>query len=110
MYFVKRPFVKVGIVRHDQDALNMHIVFWKTVGREDEVAKEGRNFARSSSKHCSSTYVYICRGAGTSSTWKSEGAANCLKSAATRLISAQREVNSSRIECRSDHCGGEVGR
>ena len=47
--------------------------------------------------HCSSTNS-ICRGAGASSTGKSKGAVNSLKSAASGLIPAKREANSSLIE------------
>ena len=67
------------------------------MSRKKDSGEELYNFAFSSPLHCSSTNS-ICRGAGASSTGKSKRAVNSLKSAASGLIPAKREVKSSLIE------------
>ena len=95
-----------GAAKYGYDALNMCNVFRKIPRREGDVAEEGQwrrvvelrlQFSIALSLH----QLHL-QGTGASSTGKSKGAVNSLKSAASGLTPAKREANSSLREATYD--------
>ena len=102
MYFILQKielFATVDAAKHGYDALNMRNVIREIPRRKGDVTEE-RQWLRVFELRLQFIIAFsstksICRGAGASSTGKSKGVANSLKSAASGLTHAKQDANSS---------------